>query len=114
MRKAPARAVDSAAGPLRSIPSIERILSSDAFAPLVAGYGRDNVKRHVSDYLSILRRDRRPYDESQAAAAACDQLNAATASTLRPIINATGILIHTNLGRSPIDPSIWRAAGKLV
>src|SRR3954467_11433656 len=36
------------------------------------------------------------------------------ASTPGPIINATGILIHTNLGRSPIDPSIWRAAGKLV
>src|SRR3569832_220659 len=100
MGKAPARAVDSAAGPLRSLPSVERILSSSAFAPLVAGYGRDEGNRQISGYLHTLRRERRPYDESQAAAVAGDRLKASTESTLRPLINASGILIHTNLGRS--------------
>jgi L-seryl-tRNA(Ser) seleniumtransferase len=114
MGKAPARTVDSAAGSLRSIPSVERILSSNAFSALVAAYGRDNVKRHVSDYLHTLRREGRPYDQSHAAAAVDERVQASTASTLRPVINATGILIHTNLGRSPVDPSIWRSAGKLV
>ena len=114
MGKAPARAVDSAAGTLRSIPAVERILSSAAFASLVSTFGRDNVKQHLSAYLHTLRRERRPYDESQSAAVVAAALKASTESTLRPVINATGIIIHTNLGRSPVDPAIWRAAGKLA
>src|SRR5512132_3191297 len=51
MGKAPARAVDSAAGHLRSIPSVERILSSAALAGLVDGFGRDNVKHQVNAHL---------------------------------------------------------------
>ncbi len=32
----------------------------------------------------------------------------------KPVINATGILLHTNLGRSPIDPKVLEAAAKQV
>src|SRR4051812_28008462 len=97
MGKAPARAVDSAAGSLRSIPAVERILSSSAFEPLVTAFGRDNVKHHLGSYLSTLRKARNPYDESHAAAAVGGSLRTSTESTLRPLINATGIIIHTNL-----------------
>src|SRR6266851_4800112 len=114
MRKAPARAGDSAAGNLRSIPAVERILSSAAFSSLVASFGRDNVKRHLADFLHALRSERRPYDESQAAKGVSAALHSATDTTLRPVINGSGIIIHTNLGRSPVDPGVWRSAGKLV
>ena len=37
-----------------------------------------------------------------------------TASTLRRVINGSGVIIHTNLGRSPIDPDLWRRAGSIA
>jgi len=114
MRKASARAVDSAAGHLRSIPAVERILSSPAFSSLASRFGRENVKQQLTAHLHTLRSRRRQYDESQAAAAVGEGLRSATESTLRPVINGTGVIIHTNLGRSPVDQGIWRSAGKLV
>src|SRR6266852_2162314 len=114
MRKAPARAGDSAAGNLRSIPAVERILSSAAFSSLVASFGRDNVKRHLADFLHTLRSERRPYDESQAAKGVSAALHSATDTTLRPVINGSGIIIHTNLGRSPVDPALWSCAAAVT
>jgi len=37
-----------------------------------------------------------------------------TASTLRRLINGSGVIIHTNLGRCPIDPELWRRAGEIA
>ena len=89
---------------LRSIPSVERILSSDTFATSIREFGRDAVKDAVVAYLETLRSERRRFDDDIAADEVRNALTAATASTLRRVINGTGIIIHTNLGRSPIDP----------
>jgi L-seryl-tRNA(Ser) seleniumtransferase len=111
MAKAPAAARDSS---LRTIPSVERILSAAAFAPLAAEHGRERVKGAVVEHLARLRAERVPYDESQAATAVRGTLEAETASTLRRTINGTGVIIHTNLGRAPIDPAIWAEAAEIV
>lgn len=34
--------------------------------------------------------------------------------SLRRVINGSGVLIHTNLGRSPIDRSLWSESGEIV
>jgi L-seryl-tRNA(Ser) seleniumtransferase len=116
MAKAPAEARDSARArdALRTIPAVERILSAASFAPLVAEFGRDRVKEAVVEHLTTLRAQRAPYDDAGALDAAYDTLSAATASTLRRTINGSGVIIHTNLGRSPIDPSIWKEAEEIV
>jgi L-seryl-tRNA(Ser) seleniumtransferase len=108
MAKAPAEAGDSS---LRSIPSVERILSAASFAPLVSEYGRERVKDAVVDHLATLRAQRNAYAEHEAVDAAREILSTATRSTLRRTINGTGVIIHTNLGRSPIDAALWRRAG---
>lgn len=41
-------------------------------------------------------------------------LQAFSASRLQPVINATGVLIHTNLGRSPLGPRAAQALGKIA
>jgi L-seryl-tRNA(Ser) seleniumtransferase len=99
---------------LRAIPSVERILSAEAFAPLIGQYGRDRVKEGVVEHLTTLRAARTAWDEGEAARAVGAAIAEATASTLRRVINATGVIIHTNLGRSPIHPSIWAEAAELV
>ncbi len=111
MAKSSATPADST---FRSIPSVERILSSDAFAPAIAAFGRDRVKDGVAVHLESLRRDGATFDESTAAGEVRKQLTAATASTLRRVINGTGVIIHTNLGRSPIAPEVWSRAAAIT
>jgi L-seryl-tRNA(Ser) seleniumtransferase len=111
MPKSPAGASDSS---LRTIPSVERILSSAAFAALVAEYGRERVKEAVAEHLATLRAHRAPYDEAEASDAAATTLAASTESTLRRTINGSGVIIHTNLGRAPIDAAVWAEAAEIV
>jgi len=99
---------------LRAIPSVERILSSARFAPLVERFGRARVKESVSAYLDELRAARGAWNETEALDAIAIRVRAATASTLRRVINATGVIIHTNLGRSPVDGALWSDAASVV
>jgi L-seryl-tRNA(Ser) seleniumtransferase len=111
MAKSPAGASDSS---LRTIPSVERILSAASFAPLVRDYGRERVKEAVAEHLATLRAHRAPYDEAAACEAAAAALAIATRSTLRRTINGSGVIIHTNLGRAPIDAAVWAEAAEIV
>ncbi len=112
MAKAPARAGDSAV--LRSIPSVERILSATAFEGVLGEFGRERVKDAVVEHLATIRAVCAPYDEDEAVVAVRDSLAVTTRSTLRRTINGTGVIIHTNLGRSPIDPALWADAAEIV
>jgi L-seryl-tRNA(Ser) seleniumtransferase len=111
MVKAAAPIVHSA---LRAIPSVERILSGPAFASLVSEYGRDRVKEAVTEHLAAVRATRGAWDEAEALDAVRASVAVATQSTLRRVINGSGVIIHTNLGRSPIHASIWNEAADLV
>ena len=106
--------VDAVHSALRAIPSVERILSAEAFASLIAEFGRERVKEGVTDHLTMLRATRVPWDEREAASSIGEAISAATRSTLSRVINGTGILIHTNLGRSPIHPAVWAEAAEIV
>lgn len=111
MAKAPAKGSDSA---LRMIPSVERILTSEAFSAVIGLWGRERVKVAVSQYLDGLRFARTAYDEREAIVTVSEMLESTLTTTLRRTINGTGVLIHTNLGRAPIDPAIWAEAAELV
>ena len=111
MRKTPD---DPAHSALRAIPSVERILSSAGFRPAIEEFGRDQVKDAVVAHLAILRTAHEPYDELEAVTAVSETLAAVTSTSLRRVINGSGVIIHTNLGRSPIDPVIWQEAAALV
>src|SRR5260221_4060725 len=111
MPKAPSDVRDSA---LRAIPSVERILSGDALGPLIATYGRTRVKNALSAHLDGLRARRAPWDETKVLDALREAVARATSSTLRRVINGSGVIIHTNLGRSPISNAIWQRAAAAV
>ena len=93
---------------------MERILSSEAFAGVIRDFGRDAAKDAVVAHLETVRIERRRFDESAAADDVLQTLTVATASTLRRVINGTGIIIHTNLGRSPIDAEVWSRAAAIT
>ncbi len=114
MRKTPAAATDSDRSRLRAIPSVERLLSSQTFISLAGEFGRERVKDALVRHLEAVRSGSSGYDDTRAAMEVGAALRDETSSTLRRVINGSGVIIHTNLGRSPIDPQIWRAASAIV
>ncbi len=101
---------------LRRIPSVEKLLSSAPFGPLLARWGRSEVKEELARQLEAFRRDPATIEETPEAIAdlVSRRLDVALTPSLRPLINGTGIIIHTNLGRSPVGSSLLEAAGSRI
>jgi L-seryl-tRNA(Ser) seleniumtransferase len=90
---------------LRDLPSIDALLRAGAH--LEAQYGHEptvQVLRHVVDGARQAALDGGPIpDVSTFIVQAADLLARELCPTLRPVINATGVIIHTNLGRAPLS-----------
>ncbi|MEK7310562.1 MAG: L-seryl-tRNA(Sec) selenium transferase, partial [Chloroflexota bacterium] len=71
---------------------------------MIGEYGRpltlDAVRAALDSARAAIRDGAPTPDSSQLLAAARADLDSRTALTLRPVINATGVILHTNLGRS--------------
>lgn len=95
----------------RLIPSIEHLRQHPDAAPLEARYGRaalvDALRDEAAAVREAARRGEAPPATADAVgaailAAATRRLAAALRPSLRPVINATGVIVHTNLGRAPL------------
>ncbi len=108
----------------RGIPSVDRLLNDPEVANLVSLYGRDPVRVQARLEVEALRR--RLAEEPdlsgiliKEAVAALPGLIAARVQAglgdgLTRILNATGILLHTNLGRAPLPRAVARALPPLL
>ena len=99
---------------LRSLPSVERIVASDALADAVATYGRDLLVELARDALAAARQSIRAGGDAPSEAAiagdALRRIDALVTPSPRPVINASGVIIHTNLGRAPLSRAALDAA----
>lgn len=90
---------------LRSIPSVSSLLALPAVAELVSLAGHGLVVAAARDVTEAARASALiggsvAYDWAEEVAAALDRL---LEPTLHPVINATGVIVHTNLGRAPLS-----------
>jgi L-seryl-tRNA(Ser) seleniumtransferase len=109
---------------LRLIPSIETLVTRPLLAGASATHGRDSVTaaaRQAADELraEIKRRDAQvPASEDDAAEwierRTIEILTARLAPSLRPVINATGVIVHTNLGRAPLAAEAIDRASRIA
>ena len=101
---------------LRGLPAIERLLGSDAAAELIASSSRpaltEALRRTLADTRAAMRRDasRTAPDAETLVAQASVRMRAETRPARQRVINATGIVLHTNLGRAPLAGEAIRAA----
>jgi L-seryl-tRNA(Ser) seleniumtransferase len=86
--------------PRRQVPRTDALLDDPRLAGAVDRLGRDLVKGAVQRVQQRVRAGAVP--PGAAADAVLDALPA-TAASLRPVLNATGVLVHTNLGRAPLS-----------
>lgn len=99
---------------LRQLPSVDKLLRLAAAAPLVATYTRPLVTEAIRAVLAETRlrlsqgHPTLPADETILDESAT-WLDLLTRPTLRPVINATGVIVHTNLGRAPLSAAAIQA-----
>ena len=101
---------------LSLLPSVDAILRSAGAVRLIEDYGRDHVVDIVRECVDEARRDLIASDLGPAAGdidemvrRAGDRLCRLHAPTLRPVLNLTGTVLHTNLGRAPLPEAALHA-----
>jgi len=87
---------------LRAIPSVEKVLQSLGDAGLPRPLVLDQVRRE----LGALRKQKTIPEFDAVVSAIRARLRNLSAGRIQPVINGTGILIHTNFGRAPLGPAV--------
>jgi L-seryl-tRNA(Ser) seleniumtransferase len=103
--------------PRRGLPSVHSLLDHDEVAAWIGRWGRAPVTSTLQAVLAR-HRDVRSLGGPQAGEAQilADVLRTLEAKSvsLRPIINATGVILHTNLGRAPLSEEAAEAAAMVA
>ena len=94
--------VNPAAAARRALPSVDRLLGSDAVAALIAAYGRTRVTEFLRRSLDAERaRLGEPtagaFDETRFLQSCAIALERSAAPSLKPVVNLTGTVLHNNL-----------------
>jgi L-seryl-tRNA(Ser) seleniumtransferase len=105
------------ANPFRDLPAVNEVLQAPALHALAGTHAHAAVVDAVRLELSALRQ-RLGQGEAvdglanveDVAARVVERLGRTHTAKLRPVINATGIVLHTNLGRAPIAEEAAQAA----
>jgi L-seryl-tRNA(Ser) seleniumtransferase len=100
---------------LGRLPSVDRVLREPAARLLAARAGHDVAVVAIRRSLERLRAggDAGSDGDDLAHAIASEAL-AADAPALRPVLNATGVIVHTNLGRAPLAAEAADAVGRMA
>ncbi len=111
--------------PYRGLPSVDKLLQHPAVAAENERFPADRVAMHSRSVLQDAREhigratqpDATPKPTVEGDTVSLDALAAAVVESLEatmrprliPVINATGVILHTNLGRAPLAPSAIEA-----
>ena len=97
----------------RNIPSVEKLLSDERICRLIEEYSREPVVYLVRRRLEEVRQGIEAGEETPSLDSLVEgMMTRATSlwsSWPRPLINATGVVLHTNLGRAPLSAEATEA-----
>jgi L-seryl-tRNA(Ser) seleniumtransferase len=95
------------AAEFRKLPAVDKLLQRPEIAALAEAYGSGPVTAETRAELDgarvAIHNGQTAPNEQQLTDRITDNVIAADAPSLRPVTNATGVLIHTNLGRTPLS-----------
>jgi len=100
---------------LRKLPKIDTFVAHDAFkglsSALIVRIAKEQIERLRDDMLSGKIDS---FDETELIKSTLESYHDLLSPSLKPLINATGVILHTNMGRSLIDKEILDRASKVI
>jgi L-seryl-tRNA(Ser) seleniumtransferase len=100
--------------PRRQLPAVDALLAEADVAPLLTAHPRGLVVRAVRDTIEHARADGGSTPPEGWGAAVRARVQRLAAPSLLPLINATGVVLHTNLGRAPLARSAREAMTRIA
>ena len=95
---------------LKKIPQVDQIMNDERTAAWVDKISRPlaaaSVRKAVNHYREKII-DGRSYKEAELYSLVDQICRDLYNRRIRPVINATGVILHTNMGRSPIQDQVW-------
>jgi L-seryl-tRNA(Ser) seleniumtransferase len=92
---------------LRRLPSVDHLLNTPRGQHLITAYGRPLTVDAIRTVLEVARDDFSRHknipEQAMILSEAAVRLDSWTGQTLQQVINATGVILHTNLGRAPLS-----------
>ena len=100
----------------RTLPSVSAILEMSGVRPLLEQAPRSVVVEAAREVVNAARRDpeARPRDDQEWSAAVNEAVVRALRPSLRPMLNGTGVVLHTNLGRAPLAAAALAAIERVA
>ncbi len=102
----------------RDFPSVEELLSHAALAESVGLVPRPVATEAIRDVVATMKQERLAGKVEATIGGLLDRIRAAIGGIRREgttrVINATGIVVHTNLGRAPLPPELFEAVKRTV
>ena len=95
------RVRDSRSDRAASLPAVGTLVNEPAYAGLVKDFGRARVVDAIREQIAAERDNGNEARERVAAVET--RLRTLVAPRMRRVINATGVILHTNLGRAPLS-----------
>lgn len=91
----------------RHLPSVDRLLDEERIGRLKEDYSYarlvELIRRHLQHLRSSIAAGNPCPSVAEIVESICHQVYALKTPRLRPVINATGVILHTNLGRAPLS-----------
>ena len=100
--------------PRRRLPAVEAVLAESDVAALVTAHPRGLVVRAVRDTIEQARANGGAAPSEGWGAAVRARVQRLAAPSLLPVINATGVVLHTNLGRAPLARAARAAMARIA
>ena len=99
---------------LRTLPSVHQLLEEPEARAMIAAHGRPLVRFAVQRILEEERRSGAIAEPAARWSAIERVIRGLRQPRLRPVINATGVILHTNLGRAPLAAAAAEAAATIA
>ncbi|MBN19126.1 MAG: L-seryl-tRNA(Sec) selenium transferase [Chloroflexi bacterium] len=92
---------------LSEIPSVEKILNDNRIVDLLENYSRDSLVKLIRLELGIIRQNiiesNLEFNYELFIDRLINKINNLWLNEIKHVINATGVILHTNLGRAPLS-----------